>query len=255
MRPARFSYLDHPGPLPFAHRGGTETAPENTWAAFEAAVALGYRYLETDAHATADGVLAAFHDDTLDRLSDRRGRISALPWAEVTQARIGDGHAVPKLEDLLGAWPDIRINIDPKSDAAAALLPDLLRRTGAIDRVCVGSFSDARTARVRAAVGPRLCTSTGPRATARLRFTSWGAPVGSRYAEGCAQVPIRWHGLPVVDRRFVATAHRLGLQVHVWTVDDPGEMCRLLDLGVDGLITDRPSVLKRVLEERGAWVA
>jgi len=223
-------------------------------AAFEAAVRLGYRYLETDAHATADGVLVAFHDDTLDRVTDWRGRISDLPWAEVARARTPGDHGVPKLEELLDAWPDMRINIDPKTDQAAALLPDLLRRTGAIDRVCVGSFSDARTARVRVAVGPRLCTSMGPGAVARLRFQSWGAPTGNRFVEGCAQVPTHWRGIRVVDRRFVATAHRLGLQVHVWTINDEDEMRQLLDLGVDGLMTDRPAVLRRVLEERGAWV-
>src|SRR3546814_13998564 len=113
---------------------------------------LDYRYLETDVHATADGVLVAFHDETLDRVTDRRGRLSDLPWAEVARARIHGGHGISKLEELLAAWPDVRINIDPKTDRAAALLPDLLRRTESVDRVCVGSFSDARTARVRAAV-------------------------------------------------------------------------------------------------------
>lgn len=253
QRPIRYPYLDHPGPLAVAHRGGTEVAPENTMAAFEAAVALGFRYIETDTHATADGVLVAFHDDTLDRVTDLRGRIGDLPWSAVARARTEGGHGIPKLEDLIGAWPDVRINIDPKSDEAAALLPALLHRTGAIDRVCVGSFSDARIARVRQAVGPRLCTSLGPRGVARLRFRSCGLPVAGRFAAGSAQVPTHWRRIPIVDRRFVAAAHRSGIQVHVWTINDRDRMAALLDIGVDGLMTDRPAVLKQVLESRGLW--
>ncbi|MEO3435326.1 glycerophosphodiester phosphodiesterase [Inquilinus sp. CAU 1745] len=244
-------FLDHPGPIAFAHRGGVEAAPENTMAAFRAAIGLGYRYLETDAHATADGVLVAFHDDTLDRVTDGSGRIGDLPWSAVAEAS-AQGHPIPLLEELLTAWPDVRINIDPKTDAAAALLPALLERTGTIDRVCVGSFSDARLGRLRRAMGPGLCTSMGPLAVARLRFESWGLPTGGFDAR-CAQVSVKGYGVTVVDRRFVETAHARGLQVHVWTIDEEAEMRRLLDLGVDGLMTDRPSLLKRVLVERGQW--
>ena len=110
-------YLDHPGPLPFAHRGGASEWPENTMPAFQHAVALGYRYLETDVHATADGVLVAFHDDVLDRVTDRTGVIAALPWSDVRRARVA-GEPIPLLDDLLGTWPEVRVNIDPKQDAA-----------------------------------------------------------------------------------------------------------------------------------------
>jgi glycerophosphoryl diester phosphodiesterase len=223
-------------------------------ASFEAAVALGYRYLETDAHATADGVLVAFHDDHLDRLTDRTGAIGDLPWSEVQAARVRGRHEIPLLEDLLTAWPDVRINIDPKHDAAVDPLVDLIQRTGTIDRVCIGAFSDTRLARVRAALGHRICTSMGPRQVRRLFAAARGVPAG-RFSAACVQVPVR-HGLvPLVTRRFVATAHRRDLQVHVWTINEAEEMHRLLDLGVDGIMTDRPEVLKTVLEERNAWVS
>src|SRR5262245_36292768 len=129
---ASFPFLDFPGPLPFAHQGAhTPGGPgENTMAAFERAVALGYRYLETDAHATADGVLVAFHDDRLDRLTDGEGAIGDLPWAAVKVARVRDREGIPLLEDLLTAWPDVRINIDPKHGAAVGPLVELIRRTG-----------------------------------------------------------------------------------------------------------------------------
>ena len=253
---AAWPFLDWPGPLPFAHRGGASEAPENTMPAFAHAVGLGYRYLETDVHATRDGVLVAFHDDKLDRVTDRRGRLADLDWAEVRRALVDGREPIPLLEDLLGAWPDVRVNIDPKHDAAVEPLAAVLQRTGAIDRVCIGAFSDRRLARIRALVGPGLCTSLGPRQVAVLSaVAAGGGGRGGRLVAPCAQVPARAGRVPVVTGRFVEAAHHRGLQVHVWTIDDPAEMERLLDLGVDGLMTDRPQVLKEVLERRGEWVS
>lgn len=252
MPTARHPFLDHDGVLAFAHRGGAGAWPENTMPAFEGAVRLGYRYLETDVHLTADGVLVAFHDDRLDRVTDRQGRIGELPWAEVARARVDGREPIVLLEDLLGALPEARVNIDPKHDAAVPALAEAIRRTGALDRVCVGAFSDRRLGRLRALLGPGLCTSLGPAGVARLRAGAAGLPTG-RLPSPCAQVPAAAGRVTVVDERFVAAAHRRGIQVHVWTVDEPAEMERLLDLGVDGLMTDRPEVLKGVLERRGQW--
>lgn len=250
-------FLDHPGPIAFAHRGGAGEYPENTLAAFGAAVALGYRYLETDVHATADGVVVAFHDDRLDRVTDRRGRIGALTWSQVAAARVDGREPIARLAALLEAFPDARLNIDPKHDAVVGPLVRVLRERRAVERVCVGSFSDARLDRVRADLGPEVCTSLGTREVAALRLGSWGSPRLARRAirsgAHCVQVPVRAGRLPIVDVAFVRAAHALGLPVHVWTVDDRVEMNRLLDLGVDGLMTDRPSVLRDVLVGRGAW--
>lgn len=220
--------------------------------AFEGAVELGYRWVETDAHVTADGICLAFHDDRLDRVTDRTGVIAELPYREVRHARVDGREPIPLMEDLLATYPDVRVNIDPKHDAAVDALAAVIERTGALDRVCVGSFSDQRITRLQEALGPRLCTSLGPKATARLRGGSFGLPAG-RIGGACAQVPHRYKGVTITDRRFVARAHAAGLQVHVWTIDDPAEMHELLDLGVDGIMTDRPSVLRDVLRERGAW--
>lgn len=255
MRPARpFAFLDHPGPIAFAHRGGACDAPENTMPAFEHAIGLGYRYLETDVHVTADGVLLAFHDDTLDRVTDRAGRIDQLRWSEVRRARVDGREPIPRFDELLAAWPSVRVNVDPKHDGAVPALVEALQRTGAVERVCIGAFSDRRLARMRALVGPGLCTSLGPRGIARLRAASCGLP-GGALAAACVQVPVRHGRVLIVDRRFVQAAHRRGLPVHVWTIDDRAEMQRLLDLGVDGIMTDRPAVLREVLEQRGQWVS
>lgn len=244
-----FPFLDHDGPIPFAHRGGASEAPENTLPAFAHAIDLGYRYLETDVHATADGVLVAFHDDVLDRVTDRTGSIAESTWAEVREARVDGREPIPLLEDLLATWPDARINIDPKADSAVEPLAAVLDRAGALDRVCVGSFSDERIDRMRSLLGPELCTGAGPNELLSL-FGHGDVPLRAQ----AAQVPpVGYDGKPLVTERFVATAHDHGLAVHVWTIDDPAEMHALLDLGVDGIMTDRPAVLRDVLVERGAW--
>jgi glycerophosphoryl diester phosphodiesterase len=244
-------FLQHDGPLAIAHRGGAEEAPENTLAAFAHAVDLGYRYLETDAHVTRDGVAVAFHDARLDRVTDRTGAIEALTIREVDAATVGGvpEARVPRMEELLTRWPLARVNIDPKSDAVVESLCALLDGLGAWDRVCLGSFSDARLQRVRALSGGRACTSMGPRATALARAAS-AAGVMPRLGADCVQVPLRIGRAPVVTRRFVRAAHRAGLPVHVWTIDDEATMDALLDLGVDGIMTDRPRVLADVFARR-----
>ena len=220
--------------------------------AFAAAVAMGYRWVETDAHVTADGVVVAFHDDHLDRVTDRMGAVADLTWAEVSGARIDGRAPIPRLEELLSTWPDLRINIDPKHDEVVGPLGDLLERTGTLDRVCIGSFSDRRLERLRSRFGADLCTSMGPRQIAALRVASLGIPIRPGRAD-CVQVPVSTRGVPIVDRRFLRRCHAASLPVHVWTVDETAEMERLLDLGVDGIMTDRPLVLRGVLESRGLW--
>jgi glycerophosphoryl diester phosphodiesterase len=253
----RYAFLDGPTPLAMAHRGGAIEHLENTMPAFEACVALGYRYIETDVRVTADGVLLAFHDATLERVTDRSGRIEHLTWDQVAEARIGGREPVVRLEDLLGAWPDVRFNLDIKAAGVLAPLVRTVRRLGAVDRICVGSFSDARVAAARRLFGPSLCTSLGPRGVAALRLSSYSPRAArlARFQAGCAQVPLQLGGRALVDERFLQAAHARGLQVHVWTVDTEAESVALLDLGVDGIMTDRPAMLREVLEKRGQWGA
>lgn len=249
-------YLDAPQPVAIAHRGSAGAHPENTMAAFQDAVDQGYGYIETDVHATRDGVLVAFHDDRLDRVTDRKGRIADLDWAQVSQARVHGQEPIPLFDELLSAWPNLRVNIDPKDDRALAPLITALRRPGVLERVCAGSFSGRRLAALRAALGPALCTSMGPGDVVRLRLASLGLGPGLEqrtFAARAAQVPVRRYGLPIVDRRFVQAAHDRGLRVHVWTINDRGAMTRLLDLGVDGIMSDETALLRDVFRERGLW--
>ncbi len=249
----RFAFLDHHGPIAFAHRGGASEAPENTLPAFEHAVSLGYRYLETDVQVTADGVLVAFHDDDLARTTGMHARVSSLPWAQVRTALVDGREPIPLLEDLLGSFPEARLNIDCKTDAAEEALARTIERTSSIHRVCVGAFSAARLRRLRARLGEALCTSLGPSEVVRWLTASTTGPRSLMPAVPCAQVPTTQSGIPVVTERTVAVAHAHGMAVHVWTIDDETEMRRLLDLGVDGIMTDRPAVLKDVLVSRGEW--
>jgi glycerophosphoryl diester phosphodiesterase len=249
-------FLDHPRPIAFAHRGGAAHAPENSWAAFEHAVKLGYAYLETDVRATSDGMLVAFHDRTLDRATGVSGPIGTRSYAEVAALRMAGSEPIPLIEDLLGTWPDVRFNIDLKDEPGISLLPGVLRRTGAWDRVCVTSFSGSRLRAARGLFDRPVCMTTSPAAIAAVRCTIGTVPGGGRLLAGrlsrwearCIQVP-GW----VVTGSFVRRAHALGLDVHVWTVNDRAEMTRFLDLGADGVMTDDIETLRDVLIERGQW--
>ena len=249
-------FLDTARPHAFAHRGGAAHAPENSWTAFEHAVKLGYSYLETDARATSDGRLVAFHDRTLDRVTDGSGPIGSRTYPEVKALRVAGTEPVPLVEDLLGAWPDVRFNIDLKDEPGIALLADVLRRTGAWDRVCITSFSGSRLRAARGLLDRPVCMATSPAVIAAIRYTGPGRQPGllarrlAHWQVRCAQVPAR-----VASGSFVGRAHALGLDVHVWTINDRAEMIRLLDLGADGIMTDDIGLLREVLIERGQWHA
>jgi glycerophosphoryl diester phosphodiesterase len=260
--PAAYDFLEHPGTIAFAHRGGWCDGLENSLPAFQRAVDLGYRYLETDVNATADGVPLVFHDRTLDRVTDRAGRIAQLPYARVAAARIRGVEPIPTLEDVLGSWPEVRFNLDVKDAQAIAPLVTALHRTQAWRRVCITSFSTRRLTQVRARARlfteADVCTSLGPRGVMALRAMSCGRPF-ARLAQlaatgvACAQVPYAVGRAPFVTERLIAQAHQLGLQVHAWTVNDRAEMERLLDLGVDGIMSDDIDGLRDILLARGQW--
>ena len=248
-------FLGGSGPRAFAHRGwhiGDLTGLENTVASFRRAVDEGYRYLETDVRATADGQLVVFHDSRLGRVTDRQGAIAELPWSVVRQARVGGTEPIPLLADVFDELPDAMFNIDAKAPGTVAPLAKLVVQAGAVDRVCLGSFSDRRVAALRDLLGPGVATSLGPRAIFRLVRAS-ATRRRFRTTAVAAQVPTRYQGVQIVTPRLLTTARSAGLEVHVWTINDPVEMHRLLDLGVDGIMTDRPDLLRDVFQERGAW--
>jgi glycerophosphoryl diester phosphodiesterase len=250
----RFPALSAPKPLAIAHRGGAWESPENSAEAFSSCYALGFRYFETDVRATADGVALAFHDAHLERLTGSEALIRDTPWDQVQRARI-HGHAeILRLDELLMAYPDVVFNVDVKETAAIDPFVEVIRRTRAGDRVVVASFSHRRMSAVREALGPRQATSLSPREVIGVRRAADGRATRllPRWA-ACAQVPEAFGGRRIVDEAFVEVCHDLGMQVHVWTVDEPETAARLLQLGVDGIMTDRPSMLKATYQQLGCW--
>lgn len=256
-------FLSGPYPRAFAHRGwhcGDLEGMENSLSAFRRAWQEGFRYLETDVHATADGVAVVHHDPLLDRTTDRGGAIGALPWSEVRRAAINGVEPVSRLEDVLEDLPGALLNVDVKADDAVAPVLRAVRRTGAVNRVCLASFSDRRAAQIRGLAarllpGTPVLTAMGRNAIALLWLEARCPvlPLRRVIAGQLAEVPVTHRGRTVVDARLVRQARRYGREVHVWTVDEAAEMRRLLDLGVDGLISDRPDLLREVLRERGRW--
>ncbi len=251
-------YLTEDPPLAFAHRGahGAATgAGENSYEAFGAAVDLGYRYLETDVHRTADGVVVALHDDTLDRTTDGEGLVAQRAWGEISRLTVAGGGRVPRLDELLADFPDARFNLDCKDPDTVPDLVRVLREADALDRVCVGSFQHRTVTSLREEFGDDLCTAATTREV-RLLVAAAAAPRGSRRAltfaigADCVQVPVQDGRTRIVTDRFVETCHDAGFPVHVWTVDDEDEMHDLLDLGVHGLMTDEAVRLLDVLGER-----
>ncbi len=248
-------------PIAMAHRGFSLEGLENSKAAFRAAVELGYRYLETDVHTTSDGVLLLFHDDTLDRVTDGRGRVSELTAAEVAKVRIGGREPVPTFDELVPELPGIRLNLDVKDWSSVNSTAAAIERHRVHDRVLITSFSDRRRRAVLKLLSRPVAASAGVASIALFTFLGPVLPgpafrwMMRRVLSGvhALQVPARRGGIEVVTPGFVRRAHGLGLVVHVWTINEPAEMRRLLDLGVDGLVTDRADLLKEVLTERGGW--
>ncbi|MET1088421.1 MAG: glycerophosphodiester phosphodiesterase [Arthrobacter sp.] len=250
-------------PVAMAHRGFSLEGLENSMVAFRAAVELGYRYLETDVHTTADGVVLVFHDETLDRVTDGAGRIASLTAADVAQARIGGREPVPSFDDLVTGLPGVRLNVDVKDWNSVRSLADAIERHQAHHRVLVTSFSDRRRRAVLKLLSQPVASSAGVVPVAL--FTVLGRVLPGPvfrwtmrrvlHDVHALQVPASRGGIPVVTPGFVRRAHSLGLAVHVWTINEPGEMRRLLQLGVDGIVTDRADLLRDVLLDRGEWPA
>jgi glycerophosphoryl diester phosphodiesterase len=248
-------YLAHEHPIRFAHRGSRVLWPENTMVAFQGAVDLGYRYIETDVHVSRDGRIVIFHDDRLERLTDGHGSFVDHDWEDLRGLDAasgfraedgfplrGTGVGMPLLEEAVTTFPDRMFNIDLKQPGIAEAVAGEVHRLGIGDRVMIGSFYDRRIRAFRRAA-PGVATSAGPLEVARLLARKPRSGLGA----DAYQVPERSRGLRVVTRRFIDRAHSAQKHVHVWTVNEAVAMRRLIDLGVDGIVTDRPDVLNQVL--------
>lgn len=243
------NFLEQVAFIPFAHRGGTSDAPENSLRSFLTAYDIGFRFMETDVHASSDGVLFAFHDNDLKRTCGHDVLIENLTSKEIESYRVDGTDPIPKLTDLLEAMPDVFFNIDCKADAALEPLIRDLKAHDLLDRSCVGSFSDRRLRAIRSEFGHRVCTSAGPREVTAITI---GAGI-SQDGPNCLQLPMRQGPINLASQRFIKRAHRLGLPVHYWTIDDPDHMQLLIRNGADGIMTDQPKRLRQTLSENSKW--
>jgi glycerophosphoryl diester phosphodiesterase len=267
LSPTTRPFLRGPLPIAFAHRGGSRLWPENTMLSFEEAVGLGCRYLETDVHLSKDGFLVTIHDPTVDRTTDGSGLVRALPLAELkrldagyrfspdggrTYPSRGQGATIPTLAEVVEALPHAHLNIDLKRHDAAMVeaMAVFIEERGLQDRLLIASFDDGIISAFRRRTEGRVATAGAGWETRRFWLASrLGLSRLIRPAYDALQVPPRTGRLTVVDRRLVAAAHRRGVQVHVWTVDEATEMRGMLALGVDGIMSDRPDLLMGVLVE------
>ena len=245
-------YLIPKKTIGIAHRGGRFSGAENTMEAFENAISLGYKYIETDLHITKDQQLVVFHDYNLDRLTNASGPLHNYTLKELKTLKINNKFQIPSLNDLFKTWPDIFFNLDAKSNEVIIPLSNYLKKNKVSDRVCVGSFSGSRLKKIRSIFGPKLCTSASPLEVLKVRMYSYGMPI-TKIEANCLQVPKTYYGIQIVDKLFLKAAKSLGLKVHVWTVNDKQSIEKLLDLGVDGIITDETLLLKNILEKRKVW--
>jgi glycerophosphoryl diester phosphodiesterase len=249
------AYGRHDGPLAIAHRGGAGLAPENTLAAFDLSYALGVRYLETDVRITADGELVAFHDASLRRVTGRHRDVARTKLSTIRGLRVNGAEQIPTLAEVLDRLPHACLTVDVKERAAIAPLADLLIKSGASRRVCVAGSWDSWLAALGNRVGPELTIALGWRSLAatlsRLRL---GRPSATPYHAGTfAHVPLRIGKVAIYADHLADRAHAIGVRIIVWTVNDPSTMHRLLDAGVDGIITDRPDLLREVMIARDQW--
>ena len=238
--------------LAFAHRGGNEFAPENSFRAFKSAVDIGYKYLETDVHLTKDGFLIAFHDDTLDRATDKSGLIRDLTLSEIKKAKIAGTDEIPLLSELLNSFTDCFFNIDCKVDETVQPLINLINNKDFINRVCIGSFSQKRINFIRKSLGKEVKTSMGPAEVILSKFLSYTS-LGYNFKSSYTSIPIRRYGINLLDERNINYLKSNNQKVIAWTINDEDQMKMLINIGIDGIMTDNLTLLKKVLIEESLW--
>lgn len=260
-----FTSAESSRPLVIAHRGGAGLYPENTLYAFEQSDKLGVDVIELDIRGTSDGALVVMHDATVNRTTDGTGRISEMTLAEVKKLNAGyrftpdggktfpfreRGIAIPTLQEVFAALPDARFNIEPKQETPSLVKPlcSLMRERKLSDKVVIGSFNQTVIEEVRREC-PEVATSAGPSEVSQfLAMYKTGIAESYSPAMQALQTPERVGGLQIVSKEFVAAAQKLNIDVHVWTVNDPADMQRLLEMGVNGIMTDYPDRLLNLLD-------
>ena len=236
----------------FVHRGGDEVETENTIEAFKYSSDLGFVFIETDVQATKDGHVVIFHDATLKRMAGVNKSIKELTLKEVNEIDLLDGGKIPLLTEALETFPDLRFNIDIKTEDALEETIRIIKQMNFLDKTCLASFSSSRLKRIKHLAGPEVCISSGQMDIFKMMCQSVGIGLKATMSQ-CAQIPLKQWGVPVLTRKFIEIAKKQNKLVHVWTIDNKDQMFELIEFGVDGLMTDKPSVLKEAMVEKGLF--
>ena len=232
----------------FAHRGGANDFVENTLEAFEQSINLGFKYIEIDVRATKDNKLVIFHDPDLKRMLNLEIDISSINYDELSNYKINGVHKIPTFLETVSSWPNINFNIDPKSDKSAELLIGELKSVGNLDRFCVGSFDSTKLNKIRNAFDNKLCTSMGTNEVINFYFLRFFGI--NSINTPCLQLPYYKNGFKIITAKLIRDAHKFNKKVHAWTIDDPKEISELLDMGIDGIMTDSPELLKNEMAKK-----
>ena len=240
-------YLEYKGLKVLAHRGGVDESYENTLESFNYSQSLGCEFIETDVQVSSDGIPYIFHDDDLKRILNKSIRFDSLSSNEIDELNIFNTHKIPKLSEALLTFPNLCFQIDFKTDEVVMPALDVIKNMNAFDRVCIASFNSKRLQNVRS-LYPDLCISMGPNEVFKTLAASLNLYKG-KIPGDCLQIPMSYYGIKIVSKRFVDFVHSRGLKIMIWTINDIKTFKYLIDLEVDGIITDKPKLLFQTIEE------
>ena len=249
---SKYPFLNQDYFMGFAHRGAATGLTENTLQAFRAAHLLGYKNFELDVRASLDGEVFICHDDSLERILGEPLLLSKLSSNKIKELERTNGFEITKLETILEEFPNVNLNIDAKSWKVIGPLCKIIEQTNCHDRICIASFNDLRILKIIRRLGPRVCYSLGPVGVINC-YMAYLLKRKIRVQAGCLQIPDTFYNYEYLTEKFIEFVHRLGLLIHIWTVNNESRMRKLIDIGVDGIMTDNCSGLKNVMKEYQLW--
>lgn len=245
-------YINTTNIVPIAHRGASLLASENSFDSFRKALELGYRVIETDIHGSKDGTAYIFHDSTLERLTGENLKISDLKDVDIDSLRVNTSSIIPRLSNVFEEFPEGLFNLDAKTWESTMPIANTIKNMGCRSRVCIGSFNDKRIDAIIRELGVETCHSMGTRNVIKFFF---GAQlgIGQEFTAQCIQLPIKQFGISLITEKVLQYARKLGIKNHFWTINSPATMQRLIELNVDGIMTDDCLLLKKIMEKQNKW--
>jgi len=252
--PTLLEYLRKTDIIPIAHRGASLLAGENSFEAFKKANDLGYKLLETDVHGSKDGTAYIFHDESLQRLTGDNKKIYNLRDRDIDSIKINNSTIIPRLSDIFEELPSNFFNLDAKTWQAVAPMAQTIKQTQFQSKVCIGSFNNSRINKILKELGPETCHSMGTSSVLKFYFSAYSG-FKLDFSAQCIQLPIAQFGISLMTQNIIRHAKRLNIKIHFWTVNDAPTIKKLIDLNVNGIMTDDCVLLRKIMLEHGKWPA